>query len=66
MSLLEALTDDQLALLGCGAAFAVAFGVMALTGAIRRPADERDTATPASRTTLTPAATEASSRRKAA
>jgi hypothetical protein len=35
MTFLETLTDDQIALIGCIVAFAAAFAVMALTGALR-------------------------------
>lgn len=35
MPLLEALTDDQIALIGCFASLAVAFGIMSLTWTVR-------------------------------
>jgi len=41
MSLLQALTDDQIAILGCGLALAAAFGVMALTGTVRESLDRQ-------------------------
>lgn len=38
MSLFEALTDDQVAIFGCVAALATAFGLMSLTWTIRQAA----------------------------
>lgn len=41
MTFLETLTDDQIALIGCIVAFAAAFAVMALTGALRSSGADR-------------------------
>ena len=41
MSLLELLTDDQIAILGCAIALLFAFGLMAVTGAVRQSLDRQ-------------------------
>jgi hypothetical protein len=44
MALLDSLTDDQLALIGCFAALVVSFGIMSLTWTVRQAAlPQRDT-----------------------
>jgi hypothetical protein len=65
MNLLDALTDDQIALLGCFGALAVSFGIMSLTWTVRQAVTPQKEASPTIRAARVPPQQEAEIRKAA-